>query len=58
MKIPLTYSQFINSYNKEPENDENFKMYMAKIENLLKLWRARSPSLEWEITVFRSLALS
>ena len=45
------------SYNKQPENDENFKKYIAKIENMLKLWRARNLSLEGEITVFKSLAL-
>ena len=26
-------------YNKQPEDDKNFKKYIAKIENLLKLWR-------------------
>ena len=46
------------SYNKQPENDENFKKYIAKIENMLKLWRTRNLSLEGKITVFKSLALS
>ena len=46
------------SYNKQLENDENFKKYIAKIENVLKLWRARNLSLEGKITVFKSLALS
>ena len=46
------------SYNKQIENDENFKKYIAKIENALKLWRARNLSLEGKITVFKSLALS
>ena len=46
------------SYNKHLENDENFKKYTAKIENVLKLWRARSLSLEGKIVVFKSLALS
>ena len=46
------------SYNKQLENDENFKKYIAKIENLLKLWRARNLSLNGKITVFKSLALS
>ena len=46
------------SYNKQLETDENFKKHIAKIENVLKLWRARNLSLEWEITVFKSLALS
>ena len=45
------------SYNKQLEND-SFKKYVAKIENLLKLWRARNLSLERKITVFKSLALS
>ena len=47
-----------NSYNKQLGNDENFKKYIAKIENVLKLWRARNLSLEGKITVFKSLALS
>ena len=46
------------SYNKQLENDENFKKYIAKIENMLKLWRTRNLSLEGKITVFKSLALS
>ena len=46
------------SYNKQLENDENFKKYIAKIENVLKLWRARNLSLEVKITVFKSLALN
>ena len=46
------------SYNKQLENDENFKKYIAKIENVLKLWRARNLSIEGKITVFKSLALS
>ena len=46
------------SYNKQLENEENFKKYIAKIENVLKLWRARNLSLEGKITVFKSLALS
>ena len=39
------------SYNKQLENDENFKKYIAKIENVLKLWRARNVSLEGKIAV-------
>ena len=46
------------SYNKQLENDENFKKYIAKIENVLKLRRARNLSLEGKITVFKSLTLS
>ena len=46
------------SYNKQLENDENFKKYIAKIENVLKLWRATNLSLEGKITVLKSLALS
>ena len=58
MKIPLQSILGIHySYNKQLENDENFKKYIAKIENVLKLWRARNLSLEGKITVFKSLAL-
>ena len=40
------------SFNKQLENDENFKQYIAKIENMLQLWRVRNLSLEGKITVF------
>ena len=46
------------SYNKQLENDKNLKKYIAKIENVLKLWRAKNLSLERKIAVFKSLALS
>ena len=50
------------SYNKQLENDKNFiaiiYKYIAKIENVLKLWTATNLSLEGKITVFKSLALS
>ena len=46
------------SYNKQLENEENFKKYTAKTENVLKLWRARNLSLGGKTTVFKSLALS
>ena len=59
MKIPLKYSELLEKLEeKQLENDENFKKYIAKIENALKLWRARNLSLEGKITVFKSLALS
>ena len=46
------------SYNKQFENDKNFKKYIAKMENVLKLWRVRNLSLEEKIKVFKSMALS
>ena len=46
------------SHNKQLENDEDFEKCIAKIENVLKLCRARNRSLEGKITVFKSLALS
>ena len=46
------------SYNKQLENDDNFKKYNAKVENVLKLWRAWNLSFEGKITVFKHLALS
>ena len=46
------------SYNKRLQNEENFRKYIGKIENVLKLWRARNLSLEGKSTVFKSLALS
>ena len=46
------------SYNKQLENDKNFKKYIATMENVLKLWRVRNLSLEEKIKVFKSMALS
>ena len=46
------------SYYKQLENDKNFKEYIVKIENVLKLWKARNLLLEGKITVFKSLAVS
>ena len=46
------------SYNKQLENDEKFKKYIAKVENVLKMWRVRNLSFEGKITFFKSLALS
>ena len=46
------------SYNKQLENDENFKKYIAKIENVFKLCRGRNISLKGKITVFKSSGLS
>ena len=46
------------SYNKQLENEKDFKKYIANIENVLKLGRARNLPLEGNTTVFKSLALS
>ena len=46
------------SYNKQLENDEDFIKYIAKIQNVLKLWRARNLLFEGKIKVFKSLAIS
>ena len=59
MKIPLKNLELLEKFEKRQlENDENFKKYIPKIENALKLWRARNLPLEGKITVFKSLALS
>ena len=47
-----------HSYNEQLENDKNLKKYIAEIENVLKLCKARNLSLEGKITVFKSFALS
>ena len=39
------------SYIKQLENDENSKKYIAKIENVIKLWKPRNLSLEGKIAV-------
>ena len=46
------------SYNKNLEQDENFREHIVKIENILKLWCMRQLTLEGRITVFKSLTVS
>ena len=46
------------SYNKNREQDKNFLKHIAKIDNILKLWRMRHINLDGRITVFKSLAVS
>ena len=46
------------SYNKNLEQDKNFFEHIVSIENILKLWRKRQPTLEGRITVFKPLAVS
>ena len=46
------------SYNKELENEKNFKNYMQKIETVLKIWRMGNLTLEGKITIFKTLAIS
>ena len=46
------------SYDKNLEQDKNFSEHIVKIENILNLWRMRQLTLEGQITVFQSLAIS
>ena len=46
------------SYNRSLENDENYRRYIIKIEKLLKLWRMRQLTIEGEILIFKTLAIS
>ena len=46
------------SYNKNLEQDKNFFEHIVSIENILKLWRMRQPTLEGRIMVFKPLAVS
>ena len=58
MKISLKYSEFLIHTINNLKMTRISKKYIAKIENVLKLCRARNLSLEGKIIVFKSLALS
>ena len=46
------------SYNKKLEQEKTFFNHIAKIQNILKLWKLRNLSIEGRIVVFKSLAIS
>ena len=46
------------SYNKKLELEKNFLNHIAKIQNILKLWKLRNLTIEGRIVVFKSLAIS
>ena len=46
------------SYNTTKEGDKNFLETISKIQNVLKIWRMQSLTLEGKIIVFKTLAIS
>ena len=46
------------TYNKKLEEEENINNNIAKIENVLRVWRMRDLTIEGEIVIFKSLAIS
>ena len=46
------------SYNNKLEIQENFKMHIIKIEEILRIGRMRDLSIVGKITVFKTLAIS
>ena len=46
------------SYNKKLEQEKNFLNHIAKIQNILKLWKLRNLTIEGRTVVFKSLAIS
>ena len=46
------------SYNKKLELEKNFLNHIAKIQNILKLWKLRNLTIEGRIVAFKSLAIS
>ena len=46
------------SNNKRLEQERNFLNHIAKIQNILKLWKLRNVIIEATIVVFESLAIS
>ena len=46
------------SYKKMLEAEKNFNIFIAKIENVLKVWRMRDLTIEGKIVIFKSIAIS
>ena len=46
------------SYNKKLELEKNFLNHIAKIQNILKLWKLRNLTIEGRIVLFKSLVIS
>ena len=45
-------------YNKNIEQEQNFKKTIIDIEKVLRMWRRRNLTLEGKIIIFKTLALS
>ena len=46
------------SYNKKLGEEKNFVSHIKSIENLLKIWKMRTLSIEGKINIFKALAIS
>ena len=57
VKIVGVYYSY-NSYKKKLVNEKNFKNHLQKIETVFTVWKIRNSTLEWKITIFRTLAVS
>ena len=54
--IRITVVHF--SYNKTKQDEKNFLETISKIQNVLKIWRVWSLTLEGKIILFKTLAIS
>ena len=46
------------SYSKSKQDEKNFLETIIKIQNVLKIWRMRSLTLEGKVIVFKTFAIS
>ena len=46
------------SYNKKLRDETNFVSHIKSIENLLKIWKMRTLSIEGKLNIFKALAIS
>ena len=46
------------SYNKTKQDEKNFLETITKIQNVLRIWRIQSLTLEGKIIVFKTLTIS
>ena len=45
------------SYNNKLEEEKTFKIHIAEIENVLKIWRMRDLTIEGKIVIFKLHAI-
>ena len=46
------------SFNKTKQDEKNVLEAITKIQNVLRIWRMQSPTLEVKIIVFKTLSIS
>ena len=53
----LKFYEYNFSYNNKLEEEKTFKIHIAEIENVLKIWRMRDLTIEGKIVIFKLHAI-